>query len=85
MTAFRGTYTVLITPLTADGKHVDVPALKKLVKAAIAYNQAKAKKAPAASRKAAAKTAAKAGKTSSKTVARTATKKAVKKVAKTKA
>lgn len=31
MTAFRGTYTVLITPLTADGKHVDVPALKKLV------------------------------------------------------
>ena len=31
MTAFRGTYTVLITPLTADGKPVDVPALKKLV------------------------------------------------------
>lgn len=31
MTAFRGTYTVLITPLTADGQHVDVPALKKLV------------------------------------------------------
>jgi len=31
MTAFRGTYTVLITPMTADGKHVDVPALKKLV------------------------------------------------------
>jgi len=31
MTAFRGTYTVLITPLTADGKHVDVAALKKLV------------------------------------------------------
>lgn len=31
MTAFRGTYTVLITPMTADGKQVDVPALKKLV------------------------------------------------------
>jgi len=31
MTAFRGTYTVLITPLTADGKKVDVPALAKLV------------------------------------------------------
>lgn len=31
MSKFRGTYTVLITPLTADGKHVDVPALKKLV------------------------------------------------------
>ncbi|AMM23697.1 dihydrodipicolinate synthase family protein [Variovorax sp. PAMC 28711] len=31
MTAFRGTYTVLITPFTADGKSVDVPALKKLV------------------------------------------------------
>ena len=31
MTAFRGTYTVLITPLTNDGKRVDVPALKKLV------------------------------------------------------
>lgn len=31
MTKFRGTYTVLITPLTADGKQVDVPALKRLV------------------------------------------------------
>ncbi len=31
MTKFRGTYTVLITPFTADGKGVDVAALKKLV------------------------------------------------------
>lgn len=31
MAAFRGTYTVLITPFTDDGKRVDVPALKKLV------------------------------------------------------
>lgn len=31
MTPFRGTYTVLITPFTADGLHVDVPALKRLV------------------------------------------------------
>ena len=31
MSNFRGTYTVLITPLTADGTHVDVPALKRLV------------------------------------------------------
>lgn len=31
MSNFRGTYTVLITPLTADGRHVDVPALKRLV------------------------------------------------------
>jgi len=31
MTAFRGTYTVLVTPITADGKSVDVPALRKLV------------------------------------------------------
>ena len=68
-----------------EGDKVNKTALKKLVKAAIAYNQAKAKKAPPASRKAAAKTTAKAGKTASKTVARTATKKAVKKVAKTKA
>jgi len=30
-TPFRGTYTVLITPFTADGRNVDVPALKKLV------------------------------------------------------
>lgn len=31
MAPFRGTYTVLITPFTADGKSVDVPALKRLV------------------------------------------------------
>src|SRR5215217_6901794 len=31
MKKFRGTYTVLITPFTADGKQVDVPALKRLV------------------------------------------------------
>lgn len=31
MTPFRGTYTVLITPMTADGRKVDVPALAKLV------------------------------------------------------
>lgn len=31
MTAFRGTYTVLITPFTPDGLSVDVAALKKLV------------------------------------------------------
>lgn len=31
MTALRGTYTVLITPFTADGGAVDVPALKTLV------------------------------------------------------
>lgn len=31
MTQFRGTYTVLITPFTADGQNVDVPALKRLV------------------------------------------------------
>ena len=31
MTQFRGTYTVLITPFTADGQHVDVPALQRLV------------------------------------------------------
>lgn len=31
MTALRGTYTVLITPFTADGGAVDAPALKKLV------------------------------------------------------
>jgi 4-hydroxy-tetrahydrodipicolinate synthase len=28
---FRGTFTVLITPLTADGERVDVPALRNLV------------------------------------------------------
>ena len=31
MKKFRGTYTVLITPFTADGKSVDVAALKRLV------------------------------------------------------
>jgi len=31
MAALRGTYTVLITPFTADGSSVDVPALKRLV------------------------------------------------------
>ena len=31
MAPFRGTYTVLITPFTADGKSVDVPTLKTLV------------------------------------------------------
>ncbi|WP_341911345.1 4-hydroxy-tetrahydrodipicolinate synthase [Ferrovibrio terrae] len=31
MAALRGTYTVLITPFTADGKAVDLPALKRLV------------------------------------------------------
>ena len=31
MTKFRGTYTVLITPLSADGRQVDVPALIRLV------------------------------------------------------
>ena len=31
MAKFRGTYTVLITPLSADSKQVDVPALKRLV------------------------------------------------------
>ena len=28
---FRGTYTVLITPFTADGKKVDEAALRRLV------------------------------------------------------
>ena len=28
---FRGTYTVLITPFTADGSRVDVAALRRLV------------------------------------------------------
>jgi 4-hydroxy-tetrahydrodipicolinate synthase len=28
---WRGTYTVLVTPFTADGQSVDVPALKRLV------------------------------------------------------
>lgn len=31
MTRFRGTYTVLITPFTADGRHVDREALKRIV------------------------------------------------------
>lgn len=31
MKQFRGTYTVMITPFTADGGAVDVPALKRLV------------------------------------------------------
>ena len=31
MKKFRGTYTVLITPFTADGKKVDEAALKRLV------------------------------------------------------
>jgi 4-hydroxy-tetrahydrodipicolinate synthase len=31
MKPLRGTYTVLITPFTADGKAVDVPALRRLV------------------------------------------------------
>ncbi len=31
MTTLRGTYTVLITPFTPDGKAIDVPALEKLV------------------------------------------------------
>ncbi|MCC7428169.1 MAG: 4-hydroxy-tetrahydrodipicolinate synthase [Alphaproteobacteria bacterium] len=29
--SFRGTYTVLVTPFTADGARVDVPALRRLV------------------------------------------------------
>jgi 4-hydroxy-tetrahydrodipicolinate synthase len=31
MGRFRGTYTVLVTPFTADGKAVDAPALRRLV------------------------------------------------------
>lgn len=61
-----------------EGDKVNKTALKKLVKAAIAYNQAKGKKPAPASRKTAAKTG-------SKTAARTATKKAVKKAGKAKA
>lgn len=68
-----------------EGDKVNKTALKKLVKAAIAYNQANGKKPAPASRKAAAKTAAKASKTTRKTAAKTATKKAVKKAARTKA
>jgi hypothetical protein len=68
-----------------EGDKVNKTALKKLVKAAIAYNQSKARKPASASRKAPAKVATKAGKTARKTVARTAAKKTVKKAAKTKA
>jgi 4-hydroxy-tetrahydrodipicolinate synthase len=28
---WRGTFTVLVTPFTADGRSVDVPALRRLV------------------------------------------------------
>ncbi len=31
MTAWRGTYTVLVTPFTPDGGAVDVAALRRLV------------------------------------------------------
>ena len=31
MSRFRGTYTVLVTPFTADGGSVDVAALRRLV------------------------------------------------------
>src|ERR1700712_69968 len=33
---FRGTYTVLVTPFTADGAQVDLPALERLVEFQIA-------------------------------------------------
>ena len=33
---FRGTYTVLVTPFTADGSRVDVPALRRLVEFQVA-------------------------------------------------
>lgn len=36
MAKFRGTYTVLVTPFTADGARVDVPALHRLVEFQIA-------------------------------------------------
>jgi 4-hydroxy-tetrahydrodipicolinate synthase len=36
MRRFRGTYTVLVTPFTADGKAVDLAALKRLVEFQIA-------------------------------------------------
>ena len=36
MTTFRGTYTVLVTPFTSDGKAVDIAALKQLVEFQIA-------------------------------------------------
>jgi 4-hydroxy-tetrahydrodipicolinate synthase len=35
MTAFSGTWTVLVTPFTADGEAIDVAALKRLVAAQI--------------------------------------------------
>jgi 4-hydroxy-tetrahydrodipicolinate synthase len=31
MQPWRGTYTVLVTPFTADGDAVDIPALRRLV------------------------------------------------------
>jgi hypothetical protein len=31
LTLFRGTYTVLVTPFTGDGRHIDEPALRRLV------------------------------------------------------
>ena len=31
LSCFRGTYTVLVTPFTADGAHIDVAALRRLV------------------------------------------------------
>jgi hypothetical protein len=65
-----------------EGDKVNKTALKKLVKAAIAYNQAKGKKSAPASRKTAAKAVSKSPR---KTATKTATKKAVKKTAKTKA
>jgi 4-hydroxy-tetrahydrodipicolinate synthase len=36
VTQFRGTYTVLVTPFTADGSRIDVPALRRLVEFQIA-------------------------------------------------
>ncbi len=36
MTRFRGTYTVLVTPFTADGAAVDIKALERLVEFQIA-------------------------------------------------
>ena len=65
-----------------EGDKVNKTALKKLVKAAIAYNQAKGKKSAPVSRKTAAKAASKSPR---KTATKTATKKAVKKAAKAKA
>lgn len=68
-----------------EGDKVNKTALKKLVKAAIAYNQSKAKKPAPAARKAPAKTGAKASKTTRKTATKTAAKKAARKSAKAKA